>query len=94
MLITLIRNLISAEDKRLVFIMILAYIPALLIAIVMHEFAHGIVAYWNGDDTAKLAGRLNVNPVKHFDPIGFLMLAVIGFGWAKPVPIDPRRFRN
>ena len=60
----------------------------------MHEFAHGIVAYWNGDDTAKLAGRLNVNPVKHFDPIGFLMLAVIGFGWAKPVPIDPRRFRN
>ena len=94
MLITLIRNLISAEDKRLVFIMILAYIPALLIAIVMHEFAHGIVAYWNGDDTAKLAGRLNVNPVKHFDPIGFLMLAVNGFGWAKPVPIDPRRFRN
>ena len=94
MLINLIRNLISAEDKRLVFIMILAYIPALLIAIVMHEFAHGIVAYWNGDDTAKLAGRLNVNPVKHFDPIGFLMLAVIGFGWAKPVPIDPRRFRN
>ena len=74
--------------------MILAYIPALLIAIVMHEFAHGIVAYWNGDDTAKLAGRLNVNPVKHFDPIGFPMLAVIGFGWAKPVPIDPRRFRN
>ena len=94
MLITLIRNLISAEEKSLVFIMILAYIPALLIAIVMHEFAHGIVAYWNGDDTAKLAGRLNVNPVKHFDPIGFLMLAVIGFGWAKPVPIDPRRFRN
>ena len=94
MLINLVRNLISAEDKRLVFIMILAYIPALLVAIVMHEFAHGIVAYWNGDDTAKLAGRLNVNPVKHFDPIGFLMLAVIGFGWAKPVPIDPRRFRN
>ncbi len=94
MLISLIRNLLTAEDKRLVFVMILAYIPALLIAIVMHEFSHGIVAYWNGDDTAKLAGRLNVNPVKHFDPIGFLMLAVIGFGWAKPVPIDPRRFRN
>ena len=94
MLITLIRNLIAAEDKRLVFIMILAYIPALLIAIVMHEFAHGIVAYWNGDDTAKLAGRLNVNPVKHFDPIGFLMLAVIGFGWAKPVPINPNNFNH
>ena len=94
MLISLIRQLAVADDKRLVFISILAYLPALLIAIVMHEFAHGIVAYWNGDDTAKLAGRLNVNPVKHFDPIGFLMLAVIGFGWAKPVPIDPRRFRN
>ena len=94
MLISLIRQLATADDKRMVFISILAYLPALLIAIVMHEFAHGIVAYWNGDDTAKLAGRLNVNPVKHFDPLGFLMLAVVGFGWAKPVPIDPRRFRD
>lgn len=94
MLISLIRQLAVADDKRLVFISILAYLPALLIAIVMHEFAHGIVAYWNGDDTAKLAGRLNVNPVKHFDPIGFLMLAVVGFGWAKPVPINPTRFRE
>lgn len=94
MLISLLRQLATADDKRMVFISILAYLPALLIAIVMHEFAHGIVAYWNGDDTAKLAGRLNVNPVKHFDPIGFLMLAVVGFGWAKPVPIDPRRFKD
>ena len=94
MLISLIRQLATASDKRLVFISILAYLPALLIAIIMHEFAHGIVAYWNGDDTAKLAGRLNVNPVKHFDPLGFLMLAVVGFGWAKPVPINPTRFRD
>lgn len=94
MLISLIRQLATASDKRLVFVSILAYLPALLIAIIMHEFAHGIVAYWNGDDTAKLAGRLNVNPVKHFDPLGFLMLAVVGFGWAKPVPINPTRFRN
>ncbi len=94
MLFSLIRQLASADDKRIVFVSILAYIPALLIAIVMHEFAHGIVAYWNGDNTAKLAGRLNVNPVKHFDPIGFLMLALVGFGWAKPVPIDPRQFRD
>lgn len=94
MLITLIKQLATAEDKRLVFVMILAYIPALLIAIVMHEYAHGLVAYWNGDYTAKLAGRLNVNPVKHFDPLGFLMLAIIGFGWAKPVPIDPRQFKD
>lgn len=94
MLITLIRNLLTADDKRLVFVMILAYVPALLVAIVMHELAHGVVAYWNGDDTAKLSGRLTLNPVKHFDPIGFLMLAIIGFGWAKPVPIDPRRFRD
>lgn len=94
MLISLIRKLMTADDKRLVFISILAYLPALVIAIVMHEFAHGIVAYWNGDDTAKLQGRLNVNPVKHFDPIGFLMLAIVGFGWAKPVPINPTRFRE
>lgn len=94
MLITLILQLVNATDQRLVFIEILAYIPALLIALVMHEFAHGIVAYWNGDNTAKFSGRLTLNPVKHFDPIGFLMLAVIGFGWAKPVPINPNNFKN
>lgn len=65
-----------------------------MIGMTMHEWAHGYVAYKNGDMTAKFMGRLSLNPLKHFDPIGFLMLAVVGFGWAKPVPIDSSNFRN
>lgn len=94
MLLNLIFAMAGSEDKVLVFVSIIAYLIAICFAIVLHETAHGLVAYWNGDYTAKLAGRLTLNPVKHFDPIGFLMLAVIGFGWAKPVPIDSRNFRD
>lgn len=71
-----------------------AYIVALLIAILLHEIAHGLVALWNGDDTARVEGRLSVNPAKHFDLFGFLMLLVVGFGWAKPVPINPNNFKK
>lgn len=94
MLLNLIFAMAGSEDKVLVFVSIIAYLIAICFAIVLHETAHGLVAYWNGDYTAKMAGRLTLNPVKHFDPIGFLMLAVIGFGWAKPVPIDSRNFRD
>jgi Zn-dependent protease len=69
-------------------------IPALLIAITFHEYAHGRMAYAWGDPTAKLAGRLTLNPLAHLDPIGLLMLWVARFGWAKPVPIDPRNFSD
>ncbi len=86
--------MLSTDDLLLGFIAVTAYLIAICGAIVLHELAHGLVAYWNGDYTAKAAGRLTLNPVKHFDPIGFLMLALIGFGWAKPVPIDSRNFRN
>lgn len=72
----------------------LAFAIAATIAIVFHEVAHGYVAYKCGDITAKLYGRLTLNPVKHFDPIGFLLMLFIGFGWAKPVPINPANFRN
>ncbi len=75
-------------------IVIIAYIIAVLFAIIMHECAHGYVAYWNGDDTAKLLGRLTLNPLKHIDPLGALCFLFVGFGWAKPVPINPARFRN
>ena len=57
----------------------------LLYSVIFHELAHGWVAYKMGDPTAKLLGRLTLNPVKHLDPIGTLMLLIIGFGWAKPV---------
>jgi len=60
----------------------------LLYSVIFHEVAHGWVAYKMGDETAKWMGRLTLNPIKHVDPIGSLMLLVIGFGWAKPVPIN------
>lgn len=67
---------------------------AIVLSIMLHEVAHGLVALWNGDDTAKRAGRLNLNPVSHFDPVGFLMLIFLRFGYAKPVPVNPYNFKN
>jgi Zn-dependent protease len=64
------------------------------ISLTVHELSHGWVAYQLGDDTAKARGRLSLNPLKHIDPIGLLMLLVANFGWAKPVPVDPRNFQK
>ena len=64
-------------------------IPGVLIAITFHEFAHGIVAYMLGDNTAKMEGRLSLNPFAHLDPIGTLMLVFVGIGWGKPVHVNP-----
>ncbi len=66
----------------------------LLLALPLHEFAHAWVAYRFGDNTAKDMGRLTLNPFRHLDPLGTLMMYVARFGWAKPVPVDPRNFRN
>ena len=71
---------------------ILLSAPGVLIAITFHEFAHGYVAYKLGDDTAKMQGRLSLNPLHHLDPIGTLMLLVAGFGWGKPVEVNPRNY--
>lgn len=73
---------------------LLASIPGVLIAITFHEFAHGFVAYKLGDNTAKNEGRLSLNPLDHLDPIGSLMLLFAGFGWGKPVQINPRNFNR
>ena len=75
-------------------IIIFAYCLALLTAFVLHEFAHSWVAVKMGDDTPKYNGRLTINPVAHIDPLGFAMLFFLGFGWAKPVPINPANFKN
>lgn len=75
-------------------LMLLALILTILPAIMIHELAHGLAAYLNGDFTAKLAGRLTLDPRKHFDILGTIMMLVVGFGWAKPVPVDSRNFRN
>jgi Zn-dependent protease len=77
-------------------------IPAIMVAVILHEYAHGWMAYKMGDPTAKEAGRLTLNPIPHIDPFGTLILPamfiLIGspilFGWAKPVPINPLRFRD
>lgn len=72
---------------------LLIAIPALL-CITIHELAHGFVAYKLGDNTAKMMGRLTFNPIKHIDIFGLLMILIIGFGWAKPVPVDMRNFKS
>ena len=69
-------------------------LPGIIIAMVVHEFAHARVAYALGDFTPKLAGRLTLNPAAHVDPIGLVMLLVAHFGWAKPVQINPYNFQN
>ena len=66
----------------------------LLITITIHEFAHALVADRLGDPTPRLAGRLTLNPISHIDPVGFIMLILVRFGWAKPVPINPYNFSD
>ena len=77
------------------------FFAALIVAIILHEISHGVVANAFGDDTAKRAGRLTLNPIPHIDPFGSIILPVIGalahvpvIGWAKPVPVNPSRLRN
>src|SRR5439155_709930 len=65
-----------------------------LVSFPVHEFSHALAAYRLGDGTAKMFGRLTLNPIAHFDPIGALLLVVAGFGWAKPTPINPRNLRG
>lgn len=67
---------------------------AALLCIVIHEMSHGYAALALGDQTAKQQGRLSFNPLHHIDPLGLLLMITAGFGWAKPVPVDMRRFRN
>ena len=69
-------------------------VPVLLFAITVHEYAHGRAALWLGDPTAKQLGRLTLNPLPHIDPLGAICLFLFHFGWAKPVPVNPLRFRN
>ena len=69
-------------------------VVSLVFALCIHEFSHGYIAYLNGDDTAYRMGRLTLNPLKHLDPIGSMMILFIGFGYAKPVPVNPANLNN
>ncbi|MBP5199884.1 MAG: site-2 protease family protein [Schwartzia sp.] len=76
------------------FVELVAGLPGLIIALALHEYAHARMAVAMGDFTPKLMGRLTLNPLAHIDPIGFLVLLVARFGWAKPVVINPNNFRD
>ena len=76
------------------FIVALAYLIVIVSSLSLHEFAHAYCAYKNGDNTPKSQGRVTLNPLKHIDAMGFLCCAFFGFGWAKPVMINPNNYRN
>ncbi len=83
------RDKLLDRIKEMVFIL-----PAILVALSFHEFAHAYVAYLFGDKSQMHRGRLTVNPIKHIDPVGFIMIALVGFGWAKPVVYDPNNIKK
>ncbi len=87
----MISNLLSGNFD---IIGLLLRIPIVLISLTVHECAHGYAAYKMGDPTAKAFGRLTLNPLKHLDPFGTISMFLFGFGWAKPVPVNARRFRK
>ena len=78
--------------QKLTYILILAF--CVLFSLSVHEFSHGLAAYAVGDKTAKYSGRLSLNPLAHLDPFGAICLFLFGFGWAKPVPVNPWNFKN
>lgn len=75
-------------------IFVLGFATALIFALSLHEMSHALAAKINGDLTAAMYGRLSLNPMRHFDPVGLVMMLLVGFGWARPVPVDPRNFKN
>lgn len=87
-------SILQGGDITNIVVSLLLSLPVILFALSLHETAHGYVAYKCGDPTAHNLGRLTLNPIKHFDLIGSICMLVFGFGWAKPVPINTRNFRN
>lgn len=87
-------NLFRAEDPRIALIVFLLTVPTVIISLTVHETAHGYMACKLGDPTAKNLGRLSLNPARHLDLVGTLAMLIIGFGWAKPVPISTRYFKK
>ena len=82
------------DDPRNTIIFFLLAFPGRILALSVHEFAHAWMANRSGDPTAKYMGRMILNPLKHLDPLGTVMMIFLGYGWAKPVPVNPRNYRN
>ena len=87
-------SLLGGNSLQDIIISLLLSLPMIMLALSAHEAAHGWVAYKCGDPTAYNMGRLTLNPAKHLDPIGFLSMLIFGYGWAKPVPVHTRNFKN
>ena len=96
MIFSILNSFLSGEnfDITSIIISLLVCIPIAMLALSVHETAHGYVAYKLGDPTARSMGRLSLNPLKHFDLFGFISFVLLGYGWAKPVPINPRYFKD
>ena len=90
----MLRNLLADGDAKSFIIHLLLSLPIILLSLSVHETAHAIAANKLGDPTAKNLGRITLNPIKHLDPIGFICMLLCGFGWANPVPINTRYFKN
>ena len=90
----MLSTLLNGGFTRETLLAIILSIPSIMIALSFHEAAHGYIAYKMGDPTAKNLGRITLNPIKHLDPIGSLFMLLFGFGWAKPVPIVTRYFKD
>lgn len=90
----MLRSLLSGGSIQDFLLTLLLSLPIIFLSLSVHETAHGYAAYRLGDPTAKNMGRLTLNPFKHFNPMGFLCMLLCGFGWANPVPIDTRYFKN
>ena len=84
----------SGLDSATIIAMLFAWIISVTVALCAHEYSHALVAVKMGDNTPKMAGRLTLNPAAHFDAVGLLFMIILGFGWAKPVPIQSSNFRN
>ena len=91
--ISTLQSIIDGFDFSYLLGILMGVIPA-LICITLHELSHGLAAFALGDDTARRTGRLSLNPLKHLDPMGLLMMVVFHVGWAKPVPVNMYRFKN
>ena len=92
--IFVLTNIVERLTSQNSILILLLTLPAILIAITFHEFAHAFAADRLGDNTPRAQGRLNLNPLSHIDPVGFALLIVAGFGWGKPVQVNPRNFKR
>lgn len=90
----MLQSLFNGTFSKYELIVLLLRIPCILLSLTVHEVSHGYAAYKLGDPTAKALGRLDLNPLRHLDPFGTICLLLFGFGWAKPVPINPLHFKH